>query len=478
MGGERRAKVGTESTDPHAATHASERPPPPDPFAATHDSGGQTGPRAAAAKPDPFVGKRLAHFRIDAPLGQGGMGAVYRGWDTALERPVAIKVLTIDHPLARERFLREARAQAKVRHPHVVPIHYVGAQEGTVFLSMDLVEGPSIADRLESGPIAVDEALDLVDAVAQALAEGQRSGLVHRDVKPSNVLCAQDGRVLLADFGLAKTVGTAEEAPSGEAPASDAPAITHRGAVVGTPAYMAPEQSLGGSIDHRADMYALGVTLFEMLTGARPFEAANTAALLHAHREAPVPSPTTHVPKLPPGVDALVQRLMSKEPEARFGDYVTLRAAIDQARVREAPAVGGFTRTAAFLLDLVPAGLLAGLTSELHDALSWIPVILVWAALESRWGKTLGKRLFAMRVVERHERTPTFLRAVWRNTVKHWGALVASVLSGFLPDSQLQGAIGAVVLLIWLLGFALAFRKDKRALHDHLAGTRVAYHLS
>ncbi len=470
-----KVQVGERSTDPLADTHAS----------------GASGPRPASGRPDPRVGTQLAHFRIDAPLGRGGMGTVYRGWDTALERPVAVKVLTLDHPQARERFLREARAMAKVRHPNVVPIHFVGQEGDTVFLSMDLVEGPSLDERLSAGPLPVDEALDVVDAVARALDEGRKNGLIHRDVKPSNVLCAQDGRVLLADFGLAKAVDEPSIDPSidpqpGDPSPDDAsppvsgasPALTQQGAIVGTPAYMAPEQTRGPDIDHRADMYALGVTLYEMTTGQRPFSAPTAPALLRQQREEdPLPARTLN-PALSPEVDGLIARLMQKEPALRFDDYVALRQAIDASRVRAAPSAGGFTRLAAELVDLIPTVIVAGLLDPFAlPGVGWLPGVLVWAFCEARWGKTLGKRLFAMRVVTTHERPPRALRALLRNALKHWG-LIALSLAGLIGDDLIRQSVILALGGAWLLGLALAFRRDKRAAHDHLSGTRVAYDLA
>lgn len=491
---EPRLKVGTESTDPHAVTAASGEKPrraPTDPYAKTHVSDRPPGVppttdglEGGVEMPDPLLGSTLAHFRIDRPLGRGGMGEVYRGWDTALERPVAIKVLSVDHPQARERFLREARAQAKVRHPNVVPIHFVGAQDGRVFLSMDLVEGASMADRLRDAPIPIDEALDVADAVAEALAEGQKSGLIHRDVKPSNVLRTREGRILLADFGLAKAVGGGEgrearasdpgDAPSDAGPVE--PVLTHHGAIVGTPAYIAPEQTRPGPIDHRADMYALGVTLYEMITGQRPFSAPDSATLLVQHREEKAPPARGLVADLPPAVDALIERLMEKDPADRFADFVALREAIDAARNRAAPSAGFFARASAMAVDFVPSALLSGTLAALQLPIGWLAVALGWAMFERRWGKTLGKRLFALRVVEAHDERPRIAKVLLRNVTKYWGLIGIEILQA-LPVSRWRDIASAVVGLLWILGFVVAAGSKKLALHDRLSRTRVVYAL-
>lgn len=469
-------------TDPYAQTALSDRPPAPDPHPDTDDASGER-PRSAEeqARPDPLIGRQLAHFRIDAPLGRGGMGAVYRGWDTALERPVAIKVLTVSHPQARIRFLREARAQARVRHPNVVPIHFVGEDGETVFLSMDLVEGESVADRLDAGRIPVDDALDMVDAVARALAEGADNGLIHRDVKPSNVLCAKDGRVLLADFGLAKTVGSRDDVDADGRPAPDgADNLTQRGVLVGTPAYMAPEQTGPGPIDHRADMYALGVTLYEMVTGQRPFSAPSTPALLLQHREEPPIPPRALAPDLTPALDALIVRLLSKDPAARFDTYAALREAIDGVRVRPVVSAGFFARSSAVAIDLLGSALVAlpFLVLEL-GVLAWPAIALVWGIAEWRWAKTLGKRLFALRVVEAHDERPKLLRSLARNGLKYWGGCVVGVVNQELwgvSEAVING-IGLVIVVSWGAGLLLGAGKKKLALHDRLTKTRVIYDL-
>jgi serine/threonine-protein kinase len=232
----------SESVDPRAETLPSDT----DPRAPHH-----LGARRTAA----MIGHVLGHFRVDALLGEGGMGAVYRAWDTSLLRPVALKVVLTDSPAARARFLREARAQAQLRHPHVVPIHYVGEAAGVVFLVMDLVEGESLADLLRREPkIDAHRALGIADEVASALEAGAAAGLIHRDVKPSNILLEKSGRALLADFGLAKEIASRDlidpSAPEPEGPVNAA--LTREGAIVGTPAYLAPEQASGAQVDHRA----------------------------------------------------------------------------------------------------------------------------------------------------------------------------------------------------------------------------------
>lgn len=419
----------------------------------------------------PLEGRRLAHHRVDALLGRGGMGAVYRGFDLALERPVAIKVLISTHPDAKARFMREARAQAKVRHPNVVPIHYVGEQEDVVFLSMDLIDGAAFDDHLRAeGALDPEEALDVVASVCLALEAGQKQGLVHRDVKPSNILRTKDGLILLADFGLAKAYDQAELRSSERANVPvDSGTLTKVGAVVGTPAYMAPEQARGETVDHRADMYALGVTLYELITGTRPFTSDDVASLLSQHLEdTPLP-PRTLRPDLSPRIDALVLRLLAKSPGDRYATYAELREAVESARHRRAPDAPLASRALAALIDLAVLSPLFNLGKLIH--LEVVLLAVAWGAIEAIWGTTIGKKLFALRTVDLHDEKPMGLRMVVRAFVKVWGPLLAGFF-GLVPIPAVQ-VTGAVLFVVWLLGWLMVLGRKRLALHDRLMGTRV-----
>ncbi len=334
-----RAVVDPVLADPHAETL------PSDPATA----------RDREAR-DELIGRTLGHFRIDARLGRGGMGAVYRGWDASLEREVAVKVLLGASDASRERFLREARVQAKLRHPNVVPIHFVGQAEeerkSVSFLVMDVVDGESLADLLaREGSLSEARALDVADAIASALEAGSSAGLVHRDVKPSNILVDKQGRVMLADFGLAKNVAFGDEGEASAPTQSGMQNLTHAGAILGTPAYLAPEQARGEAVDFRADMYSLGVTLYESLAGQPPFTGETAAALLRQHvNEAPI-APRVLKPSLRPTVESLVMRLLDKRPDARFASYAELRAAIAAARAKELVPATFFVRGVALAVD-------------------------------------------------------------------------------------------------------------------------------
>ncbi len=358
---------------------------PIDPRADTIPSDGAlTTPAPPSADRDPLIGRMLGHFRVDALIGHGGMGAVYRAWDTSLLRPVALKVLLADSVSARTRFLREARSQAQLRHPNVVPIHYVGESEGVVFLVMDLVEGESLTDAIRrEGRIAAERALDIVDAVASALAAGHQAGLIHRDVKPSNILLERSGRALLADFGLAKELATPDPTSAesdGPAPSLRNVGLTRAGSIVGTPAYLAPEQAAGGMVDHRADMYALGASLFEALTGAPPFDAPTPTGIVELSRSEVVRSPRAVVADLHPSVETLVLRLLEKSPDRRFATYDDLRGAIARARAPTLDPAPLVPRLLAFGIDYMLFSLLGGVVFMVLRAVVGLRVApLAWA---------------------------------------------------------------------------------------------------
>ena len=275
--------------------------------------------------PRPPAPAQLGRYRLVGLLGRGGMGAVYEAADALLGRRVALKVMLPEvaaaDPRGRDRFLREAQAQARVEHDHVVPVFEVGEAGGVPFLTMPLLRGATLAAALAANPRPpLRAALRIGRQVAEGLAAAHAAGLVHRDVKPGNVwLEAPSMRVKVLDFGLARGV----DPEPGEAPAaafdsvSGAGDLTAAGVVVGTPYYMSPEQARGAPLDHRSDLFAVGIVLYEMLTGRPPFPGHSTGAVLRALADADPPPPSAVVPGLPPALNDLVVRLLSKDPAAR-----------------------------------------------------------------------------------------------------------------------------------------------------------------
>lgn len=246
-------------------------------------------------------------YRMLRQLGKGGMGEVFLAEDEALGRKVAIKTLT-PSPEGRARFLREARSLATLDHPRVVHIYSYGETAESPFFVMEYVEGETLADRLKRERLPFEEVVRITRQIVEALAAAHRRGLVHRDVKPSNILIDAEGQVRVADFGLART---AEKASS----------ITGTGHFAGSPHYLAPEQARGLEVDFRADLYSLGIVMFEMITGRRPFEGRTGAEIVARHLTETMPLVTTIRPETPPWLTSMVESLTRREPNLRPTSY-------------------------------------------------------------------------------------------------------------------------------------------------------------
>ncbi len=293
---------------------------------------------------DDLINRELGRYRVEALIGRGGMAAVYRAFDMRLRRYVALKVLYPQYladPDVRERFAREAITAAQLDHPNIVPIYDVGESDELVYLAMKLLPGPSLADLLlRERRITLDRMIPITREVAAALDEAHRRGIIHRDIKPGNVLFDERGHALLTDFGIAKSL--------------DAPALTESSVIVGTPDYIAPEQidprlALGGRADHRADIYALGALLYRALTGRRPFEGPTQAVLVAHLQQAPAP-PSTVAPDLPPGVDRVILRALAKHPDDRYPSAGDLADALSVS-AGDATEVGAIFPPAAIRRD-------------------------------------------------------------------------------------------------------------------------------
>lgn len=266
---------------------------------------------------DPLTGRVLdRRYEIGVRIARGGMASVYEATDLRLDRTVAVKVmhpgLGDDNEFA-DRFVREARSAARLSHPNVVAVYDQGDDGGTVFLAMELISGHTLRDVIrKESPMQPARALALIEPVLSALAAAHRSGLIHRDVKPENVLIADDGRVKVADFGLAKAVS------------ADTHHTATGGVLIGTVSYLAPELVVSGRADARADVYAAGVVLYELLTGSKPHEGESPIQVAYQHVHHDVPPPSRLVPGLPAYVDALVARATARDRELRPADAAVL----------------------------------------------------------------------------------------------------------------------------------------------------------
>ena len=266
-------------------------------------------------------GTRLGPYEVLGLIGEGGMGQVYRAADTRLDRAVAIKVMPAalaDDKVRRERFEREARSISRLEHPNICPLYDVGELPneigGGLFLVMQFLEGETLAQRLTRGPLSIKETLDVGIQIAEALAAAHRAGIVHRDLKPGNVMLTRAGARLL-DFGLARTVSSATGA---DAASGDRTSLTTQGTLLGTLHYMAPEQLDGRDVDTRADIFAFGAVLYEMVTGLKAFEAESPARVLSAILRDEPARVSTIVPVTPTGLDDLIHTCLAKDPNERW----------------------------------------------------------------------------------------------------------------------------------------------------------------
>ncbi|HLY31968.1 MAG TPA: protein kinase [Ktedonobacterales bacterium] len=287
----------------------------------------------ARQTPNGVIGQIIGNCVIETLIGQGGMARVYRARQENLDRSVAVKILPPYYaadPAFVERFKLEARALARLSHPHIVIVHDAGEDSGHLYIVMEYISGGNLRDYMEQ-PLTLREVTRIVREVSSALTYAHSQGIIHRDVKPVNVLMDTNKRMVLSDFGIAKVMATSA-------------ALTRSGAGVGTPEYMSPEQCRGGQVDQRADIYALGVMLYELLTGHTPFEADNYTALAHSHiYEMPTP-PSQLNPRISPAVQAVVMKALEKDPAYRFQEATELSIALDQAAAAQSPVMAPSAR--------------------------------------------------------------------------------------------------------------------------------------
>jgi eukaryotic-like serine/threonine-protein kinase len=267
-----------------------------------------------------FLGDK---YQLQGPIGRGGMATIYRGQDLRMERVVAIKVLREVYstdPKFVTRFQREAKAASSLQHPNIVQVYDYGQTDGNYFIVMELVEGTDLRRYLRSrGMLAIDRAIIIAHDVALGLGAAHRRGIVHRDVKPQNVLVGRDGTIKLTDFGIASVYKDI-----------NAERLTTTGMTLGTVQYYAPEQAQGEIVSPAADVYALGIVMYEMLTGRTPFDGDTPVAMQHI-QDLPIP-PSQFNPNIPPPLEEIILRCLEKVPEMRYRDGSTLARALESLR--------------------------------------------------------------------------------------------------------------------------------------------------
>lgn len=440
------------------------------------------------------VGTRIDHFVLDEELGRGGMGTLYVARDVSLDRRVAIKMLRAATGGAdkQDRLLREARAQARLTHPNVVHIYYIGRRprtqedgsSGPLFFAMELVEGVSLDSYTEQGTrLGPERARQYMLQVARGLRAAERVGIIHRDIKPSNLLIDRDDTLKIADFGLAK-------------PVEDENAGAREGAIVGSPLYIAPEQARDAEVDHRADMYSLGATFYHLLAGEPPFDGRGSVEILTQHLQSPAPSLAERAPGVPRRLRRIVERLMAKEPDARYASYDELIHDLEKAAPEDVTYAGFWLRSVAFGLDAL-------LAAAVIAVVGWSGAIvhLLHVAFGHAWrGRTMAKYLLNIQVQRVDGGALKLGRSCVRTLAASWLPLLAgivvattegmpelkSIIERLRPGEMYELRNLAVALMIshgflsLLYGAGLvlaAFHPHKRALHDLICGSAVVYRL-
>lgn len=279
-----------------------------------------------------MIGRTLAHYEILEKIGSGGMGEVYLAEDTKLDRKVALKVLPpelAESEERRARFTREAKAIAALNHPNIVTVYSVEEDDGVHFITMELVRGKTLSELLPKSGFSLNKFFDIAIPLTDAVAAAHQEGITHRDLKPDNVLMGDDGRIKVCDFGLAKFRSESAAGSSSELPTK---AMTQEGLIVGTVAYMSPEQAEGKAIDTRSDIFSLGIVLYEMLTGRRPFEGDSPTSILSSILKDTPRAVTELEPSVPRELGKLVKRCLAKDPIRRYQTAIDVRNELEETK--------------------------------------------------------------------------------------------------------------------------------------------------
>ena len=421
---------------------------------------------------DPLIGKSLGYFEILETIGRGGMGQVYRALDKSLQRYVAVKVIhsredsSLDSQ-GRERLMHEAVAQARVNHPNIVTIYYVGQESETTFLAMELIDGCDASRLIQRGDVRYEEICSIAIKITSALDMAAETGIIHSDIKPQNLLIQSNGDVKLSDFGMARISEGDDD---------------QNQLLGGTPSYLAPELLANGKPSIQSDMYALGVTLFELSFGELPVKLSGSSlihwAQIHAASEIEFPDPWPD--HLPEDWQLILERLLSKDPQNRFPSYKELEAQLERILPVKRRIAGAVPRAIAWLVDEVTIIICVSLLalSMQYVGLNTDPLYFIILAVYSIgvywYRQSLGRYLFHLQVVNRYGLKPNRKIMLVRELIRMqfiWVASIATFFGEIFP--QISVAIISISLLASVVDMLYLITLGRgSSIHDQLLGTQ------
>lgn len=450
----------------------------------------QIDPNNPELDPWELVGETYGHYEIVRPLGSGGAGFVYKALDTSLQRYVAVKVLkSIKQPTEEELdsgekhsgnqlLLEEAIAQARVAHPNIVPVYFVGTDNDEPFYAMELVDGVSLSERIVDGEIEFPEVCNLAEDMVRALQFSHELDTIHGDIKPSNILLCNTGGAKLSDFGLARRASEKNKLATG-----------------GTPNYLAPELLFGSSPSIQSDMYALGVTLFEMTFGKLPIELTGTtvANWQKCHKDQKIEFPLEWPENLPPQWRTVLTRLLAADPSERYESYRALGQDIRRLKPRSKLKASPLLRFIAAFIDWIIVMLFMlpldiAVNSDSVDSqpiwqfviliLDFVPMVL-YTVMVGLWKHSVGRKLMQLRVLNKFGMIPKGRKIVLRSVLRMilpW-AMASSMMFVFVDDSwwTIFPAVMSVITILFVIvnSGCMLFSKRSQAIHDYLFETQV-----
>ncbi len=436
--------------------------------------------------PSELIGRSYGHFEIIKPLGRGGSGFVYQALDKSLQRYVAVKILKSGPPASKilddesevGLLMQEAVAQARVAHPNIVTIYYVGKEQNEPFLAMELIDGISLSERIEQGHISFGEISNVAEQITRALTFSYGMDIIHGDIKPSNILLPKTGGALLSDFGMARRVSEKSKLAKG-----------------GTPNYLAPELLNGASPSKQSDMYALGVTLYEMTFGRLPVELTGTSVVewQNAHQNQAIEFPASWPENLPGDWQPCLKKLLAKEPENRFESYSELTAELRRLSPRSDVLAQPLPRIIATLIDwliviLLMLPLRLAIDTDLVESSFWWRVLITfmdfipivsYTVLIFFWRQSVGRHLMQLRVINRFGMIPTGRKMVMRSVLRMIIPWIMATMMMFLFVEDAWRELVPVGFAVGVLAFVLAdtgallFSSNRKSLHDLIFETQV-----